>query len=58
MLCSDGFWEYVSDEEILVDYLKAASAKEWAGLMLLRAIDRVEPGNDNLSLITVMLNDG
>lgn len=58
LLCSDGFWEYVSDEEILVDYLKAASAKEWARLMLLRAIDRVEPGNDNLSLITVMLNDG
>lgn len=55
ILCSDGFWEYVLDEEMEADYLKASSAREWAKLMLLRAIDRVKPGHDNLSVITVMV---
>lgn len=55
MLCSDGMWEHILDEEILIDYLKSESAEKWAKLMLLRAIDRIEPGNDNLSLITVMV---
>lgn len=57
LLCSDGFWEYVLDEEILVDCLKAESAKEWASLMLLRAAERIKQGNDNLSLITVMVQE-
>lgn len=55
LLCSDGVWEYVRDDEILVDYLKAASAKEWAVLLLLRISARIPKDNDNLSLITVML---
>ena len=55
LLCSDGAWEYLHDEEILVDHLKAATAKEWASLMLLRISERVQPGNDNLSLITVLV---
>jgi len=55
LLCSDGVWEYVRDEEVLVDFLKAGTAQEWAELLLLRLIDRVGPGNDNLSLITVLL---
>ena len=55
ILCSDGMWEYLRDEEILVDCLKAKNAKEWAELLLLRAVARIRPGNDNLSLITVML---
>ena len=55
LLCSDGFWEYVMDEEILVDFLKSRTAKEWAQQMLLRAAERINPGNDNLSLITVIV---
>ena len=55
LLCSDGLWEYVYDTEILVDSLKSFSARGWARLLLLRAIERVRPGNDNLSLITVMI---
>ena len=56
LLCTDGMWEYLLDGEILVDCLKAASAEEWARLLLLRAAERIRPGNDNLSLITVMLH--
>ena len=58
LLCSDGVWEYVRDDEILVDYLKADSAREWAVLLLLRISARVPKNNDNLSLITVMMKQG
>ena len=40
-----------------MDYLKAATAREWAELLLLRVMERVKEGNDNLSLITVMVSE-
>ena len=55
LLCSDGLWEYVLDEEILIDCLKSCSAMEWGSLLLLRVAGRVGSDNDNLSLITVMV---
>lgn len=55
LLCTDGLWEHILDEEILVDCLKSASAREWAELMLLRIVPRLPGNHDNLSLITVML---
>lgn len=54
-LCSDGMWEYVLDEEILVDFLKADTAQTWGELLQLRAMERIQPKNDNLSLIAVMV---
>lgn len=56
-LCSDGMWEYLLDEEILVDFLKADTVQTWGELLLLRAMERIRPGNDNLSLIAVMVKD-
>lgn len=55
LLCSDGLWEYVLDEEMLAELLKAETARDWARALLLRALDRVKPGHDNLTLITVMV---
>ncbi len=55
LLCSDGLWEYVRDEEMLIDLNKASNAQQWAHLLLNRAIDRVPENHDNLSLITVMI---
>ena len=55
LLCSDGFWEYVRDEEILFDLLKSTTPREWAEHLLVRVMGRIEQGNDNLSLITVMV---
>ncbi|MCR4923433.1 MAG: protein phosphatase 2C domain-containing protein [Lachnospiraceae bacterium] len=55
MLCSDGIWEYLHDDEVLVDYLKAEDARNWAERLLLRVIDRVDQNNDNLSVITVLV---
>lgn len=54
-LCSDGAWEYLLDEEILIDFLKSETARHWAELMMLRIMERINGGNDNLSLLTVML---
>lgn len=55
LLCSDGFWEYLYDTEILVDWLKAENAQEWGRLLLLRVMDRLRPGSDNLTLMTVLV---
>ena len=54
-LCSDGAWEYLMDEEILIDFLKSETAEHWAELMILRIMERVRGENDNLSLLTVIL---
>ena len=50
-------WEYILDEEILVDFLKADTAQTWGELLQLRAMERIHAGNDNLSLITVKVTD-
>ncbi len=57
LLCSDGFWEYLYNEEILVDFLKSDTPKQWADFMLLRHIQRIKPFNDNYSLITIFVKD-
>ncbi|HJB08349.1 MAG TPA: protein phosphatase 2C domain-containing protein [Candidatus Enterocloster faecavium] len=58
LLCSDGFWEYVYQEEAQADLLKAETSKQWADLMLLRQIRRTPPGNDNFSVIAVFVEEG
>lgn len=55
LLCSDGFWEYLLDDEILIDFLKADTPEAWAELMLVRALPRMRPGNDNLTLLAVFI---
>ena len=57
LLCSDGFWEFVYNEEMLVDCLKSRTPEEWARRMLLRHIRRTPPGNDNFSLIAVFVEE-
>ena len=54
-LCSDGVWEFLDDEEIAVDFLKSRCAKQWAEYLLLRMMERIRGGNDNLTMLTVML---
>ncbi len=54
-LCTDGAWEFLRDEEMAVDLAKAEDAKHWAYLMLMRMMDRIKGGNDNLTLQTIMI---
>jgi len=58
LLCSDGFWEYLRDEEMLIDLCKADSPRHWAELMLLRHIRRAKPNHDNYSLVAVFVKGG
>ena len=39
-----------------MDFLKADCAQTWAELLLLRVMERIDAGNDNLSIVTVMVN--
>ncbi len=55
LLCSDGFWEYIQDQEILFDFLKTNNAQAWSELMMLRVIERLKDDSDNLSVITAMI---
>ena len=57
LLCSDGFWEFVYTEEAQADLCRARTPEEWAEGMLLRHIRRAPPGNDNLSLIMVFVEE-
>ena len=54
-LCSDGAWEFLDDEEIAIDLLKSKSAQQWTEYLLLRMMERIRGGNDNLSTLAVML---
>ncbi|MDE5699624.1 MAG: protein phosphatase 2C domain-containing protein [Lachnospiraceae bacterium] len=55
LLCSDGFWEYLYDEEILVDCLKSETAEEWGQLLMLRVMKRMKPDSDNLTFMAVVV---
>ncbi|MCL1817252.1 MAG: protein phosphatase 2C domain-containing protein [Clostridiales bacterium] len=54
LLCSDGFWEYITEEEMVEDLLKSQSAEVWLNLMLDRIESRTPEDNDNLSAIVVI----
>ena len=54
-LCSDGVWEFLEEEEIVIDLLKSENARQWAEYLLLRMMERVNGENDNLTMLTLML---
>jgi serine/threonine protein phosphatase PrpC len=55
LLCSDGLWEYNTDEEILESFLKSETAEQWAKRMIQRVEQRAEKDNDNYSVIAIRL---
>ena len=55
LLCSDGVWKYLYRDEIMTDCLKSKTAEEWAKLLLLRIMSRIQPNSDNLTFITVKI---
>ncbi len=57
LLCSDGFWELVSEQEMLAGRVASTGADEWAEKMLRRAAEGMNSHRecDNLSVITVVL---
>ncbi len=53
LLCSDGFWEYVTEEEMEQDLNSSATPKEWIERMRVRLNKKVQPEYDNNSAIAV-----
>ena len=54
-LCSDGAWEHLKDEEVAIDLLKSENSRQWSELLRLRMMDRISSGNDNLTLLNVIV---
>ena len=54
LLCTDGFWEYVTETEMEIDLAKSSTASAWLAYMLARVGSRVPEDHDNLSAITII----
>ncbi|MDR1698968.1 MAG: hypothetical protein LBR75_04005, partial [Prevotellaceae bacterium] len=53
LLCSDGFWEYVTENEMAIDLTKSATPDEWLSYLTARIGKRISGKNDNLSAIAI-----
>ena len=51
LLCSDGFWEYVLEEEMEIDLSKSKTAKEWIEFMTVRLLLKFSGNNDNFTVV-------
>ena len=47
LLCSDGFWEYVLEEEMEEDLRISSNEEEWIVRMHARLCKRIPSDNDN-----------
>lgn len=55
LLCSDGLWERLNEDEILLDLLKSESPEEWVTLMRFRAALRKNTDIDNNTAIAIWI---
>lgn len=55
LLCSDGFWEHVWEEEMLLDQANTDSAKTWLNNMHQRVSKRISETGDNHTAIAIMI---
>lgn len=53
LLCTDGFWEYVTEDEMQSDLRESQSPEEWLERMRSRLRERCGDGNDNNTAVTV-----
>lgn len=57
LLCTDGFWEYVEETEMEMDFAKAEGPKEWLKKMERRLLQRAEGEFDNYTAIAVYFSE-
>jgi serine/threonine protein phosphatase PrpC len=53
LLCTDGFWEHVTESEMEIDLAKSATPQEWLAKMEGRLLGRAPEGNDNYTALAV-----
>lgn len=56
LLCTDGFWEHVTETEIEVDFARSRSAGEWIGLLDGRRAARAPAAGDNYTALAVVFD--
>lgn len=54
LLCTDGFWEYVKENEMMATLKRAKTAEDWLMNMTRLVKRRAKKGNDNNSAITLI----
>lgn len=57
LLCSDGLWERLHEDEIMLDLHKAASPEEWVYLLRCRAMLRKSTDVDNNTAIAIWIKE-
>jgi PPM family protein phosphatase len=57
LLCSDGFWEYITESEMESTKVRASNPKEWLEAMEEILKERVSDGHDNYSAIAVFIQE-
>ncbi len=55
LLCSDGFWEYVTETEMEADFASCITPAQWLARMEQRLLKRVSDGHDNYSAIGIFV---
>lgn len=58
LLCTDGFWEYVLEEEMEIDLAKSRTPEEWVSFMAARLRRKVSGNNDNYTAAAVLITGG
>jgi len=56
LLCTDGFWENVTEAEMEVDLAKAEVPRDWLTLMEDRLLERATENDDNYTAMAVIFN--
>ncbi len=56
LLCTDGFWEYVTEPEMAQDLTDAADTQGWLDAMRARLLERVPEDNDNNTALAVWVD--
>jgi serine/threonine protein phosphatase PrpC len=55
LLCTDGFWDNVTDSEIEVDFAKSETPRDWLNFMEDRLLERCTDDDDNYTALAVFV---
>lgn len=57
LLCTDGFWENITEDEMEIDLSKARTPEQWLSSMLSRLGGRLSPDSDNYTAAAMFYNN-
>ncbi len=56
LICSDGFWEYITEHEMESDLNQVKAPDRWLYLLEKRLLKRAKSGNDNYSALAILVS--